>query len=69
MRCIDTIFEIKFDETNVIIIENPKAMREFVQNLMDSFANDNEDWMFSEKDRIIKKNSCVDIIFSLFSST
>ena len=63
----DERWELHPDKTNVVIVENPETMRNLIQNLVVALDEDNDDWIFSEHDKILKKKSCLDIVFSLFT--
>lgn len=53
--------------TNILVLESPKIYRETIQNLLLSLEEENEDWIFSDNENIVKKNKSLDIIHSLFS--
>ena len=59
-------FDLAIDRTNTLIIENPKNYREIILNLLQSYEEDNEDWIFSENENIYKTSQCVSIITSIF---
>lgn len=54
-------------KTNVLVLENSITYREVVQNLLCSIAEDDEQWIFSDGEKILKKSSVVDVIDSIFS--
>lgn len=59
--------QLRNDVTNVLVLESPKVYRNIVQNLYLSIEEDNEDWIFSKDDMILKKGTVLDVVNSLFS--
>ena len=58
--------ELKDVTTNVIVLECPKTYREALQRLDKSIAEDSDEWIFSENEKILKNNISIDIVHSLF---
>ena len=54
-------------KANVLVLENPKTYRDVVQDLLCSVIEDNEQWIFSEHEKILKKNATLDVVDSIFS--
>ena len=59
--------ELNIEKMNYLIIEAPKLYREIVQNLRTSIYEDNEEWIFSDNEKILKKAAVLDVIDSIFS--
>lgn len=57
--------ELNIEKINYLIIEAPKLYREIVQNLQTSIDEDNEEWIFSDNEKILKKAALLDVIDSL----
>lgn len=57
--------ELDIEKINYIIIESPKLYREIIQNLKTSIDEDNEEWIFSDNEKILKKAALIDMIDSL----
>lgn len=66
IKALNIKFDLAIDRTNTLIIENPKNYREIILNLLQSYEEDNEDWIFSENENIYKTSQCVSIITSIF---
>lgn len=54
-------------KTNILVLENSQTYRKVVQDLLCSIAEDNEQWIFSDNEKILKKSAVVDVIDSIFS--
>ena len=71
MKVYVKILETKIDmvntKANVLVLENPKTYRDVVQDLLCSIIDDNEQWIFSEDEKILKKNATLDVVDSIFS--
>ena len=71
MKFITDYLEIQMDMTNdkanMLIIENPKTYREVIENLLASITEDNEQWIFSDSEKIMKKSAVIDVVKSIFS--
>lgn len=57
--------ELNIEKINYLIIEAPKLYREIVQSLQVSIVEDNEEWIFSDNEKILKKAALVDTIDSI----
>ena len=57
--------ELNIEKINYLIIEAPKLYREIAQNLQTSIDEDNEEWIFSDNEKILKKAALLDVIDSL----
>ena len=66
-RYLDLSMQLKNTMTNILVLESPKMYRDIVQNLYQSIEEENEDWIFSEDEKILKKSASVDVVNSLFS--
>ena len=66
-RYLDLSVQLKNTMTNILVLESPKMYRDIVQNLYQSIEEENEDWIFSEDEKILKKSASVDVVNSLFS--
>lgn len=53
--------------SNILVLESSKMYRETVQNLYVSIEEDNEDWIFFEDEKTLKKSAVLDVVNSLFS--
>lgn len=53
-------------KANVFVLEEPKTYREMVQDMLCSIAEDNEQWIFSDNEKILKKNTVLDVVDSVF---
>lgn len=58
--------ELSIEKINCLVIESPRLYREVVQNLQASIDEDNEEWIFSDNEKILKKSTLLDVIDSLF---
>lgn len=58
--------ELSIEKINCLVIELPRLYREVVQNLQASIDEDNEEWIFSDNEKILKKSTLLDVIDSLF---
>lgn len=56
--------EMKQGEVNYLIIESVYEFRNVINELCISVRDDIEDWILSEREEILKKDSFLDIIFS-----
>ena len=52
--------------SNSIIIEEPILYRSTVNGLQQSIKEDNNKWIFSKDDMVLKKNSIINIVDSIF---
>ncbi len=66
-KSLDVKMELNIEKINYLIIEAPKLYRELVQNLQTSIYEDNEEWIFSDNEKILKKTTLLDVIDSIFS--
>lgn len=71
MKVYTKFLEAKIDminaSANVMVLENPKTYRGLVQDILDSVKADNEQWIFSDNEKILKKSSELDVVDSVFS--
>ncbi len=58
--------ELSIEKINCLVIESPGLYREVVQNLLTSIDEDNEEWIFSNNEKILKKATLLDVIDSIF---
>lgn len=58
--------ELINEKANVLILESSKTYRELINNLQIALEEDNDDWIFSDKESICKNNKCINIIYSPF---
>lgn len=63
---LDVKMELSIEKINCLVIESPRLYREVVQNLQASIDEDNEEWIFSDNEKILKKSTLLDVIDSLF---
>lgn len=63
---LDVKMELSIEKINCLVIELPRLYREVVQNLQASIDEDNEEWIFSDNEKILKKSTLLDVIDSLF---
>lgn len=63
---LDVKMELNIEKINCLVIESPRLYREVVQNLQASIDEDNEEWIFSDNEKILKKSTLLDVIDSLF---
>lgn len=54
-------------KANVIVLEDSKTYREVVQDILCSIAEDNEQWIFSDNEKILKKSVVLDVVDSISS--
>lgn len=62
---LDVKMRLDIEKTNYLIIESPKLYREVVQNLQKSVDEDNEEWIFSDDGKILKKAAVLEVIDSV----
>lgn len=58
--------DLFLEKTNILEIESSQIYRSVVCNINSSVMQDDDDWIFSDEEKIIKKSSFVDIINSPF---
>lgn len=63
---LDVKMELNIEKINCLVIESSILYREVVQNLQSSIDEDNEEWIFSDNEKILKKSTLLDVIDSLF---
>lgn len=63
---LDLKMELSIEKINCLVIESPGLYREGVQNLLTSIDEDNEEWIFSNNEKILKKATLLDVIDSIF---
>ncbi len=63
---LDLKMELSIEKINCLVIESPGLYREVVQNLRTSLEDDNEEWIFSDNEKILKKTTLLDVIDSIF---
>lgn len=63
---LDVKMELNIEKINCLVIESSILYREVVQNLQASIDEDNEEWIFSDNEKILKKSTLLDVIDSLF---
>ncbi len=63
---LDLKMELSIEKINCLVIESPGLYREVVQNLLTSIDEDNEEWIFSNNEKILKKATLLDVIDSIF---
>lgn len=54
------------DKTNILQIESAQIYRTVVCGINSAVLQDNDEWILSDEDKIMKKSSCIDIINSPF---
>lgn len=64
---VDVQMDMTNEKANMLIFENCKTYREIVQNLLNSISEDNEQWIFSNNEKILKKSSVIEVVDSIFS--
>lgn len=64
---VDVQMDMTNEKANILIFENCKTYREIVQNLLNSISEDNEQWIFSNNEKILKKSSVIEVVDSIFS--
>lgn len=52
---------------NVLIVENPQMYRAIVENLACSIKEDNEQWIFSDNEKELKKGQAIELVDSFLS--
>ena len=52
---------------NVLIVENPQMYRAIVENLACSIKEDNEQWIFSDNEKVLKKAQAIELVDSFLS--
>lgn len=63
---LDVKMELNIEKINCLVIESPRLYREVVQSLQASIDEDNEEWIFSDDGKILKKTTLLDVIDSIF---
>lgn len=58
--------ELVLDKTNILEIESPFLFREAISSINSSIEQDNDYWIFSDEDEILKKSLNVQIVQSIF---
>lgn len=64
---LNVCMDLKSSMTNIIIIESPQIYRETVYDLITSVMENNDNWIFSHGEKVLKKSTDIEIINSLFS--
>ncbi len=54
-------------KANVLVLEEPKTYREVVQDILCSITEENEQWIFSDNEKILKKSINLEVVDSIFS--
>lgn len=57
---------LELNKTNLLQIESSQIYREVICSINSSILQDNDEWIFSDKNQLIKKSSSIDIIHSPF---
>lgn len=57
--------QLSIERTNYIIVEAPKLYRGVIQNLQQSIEEDDEEWIFSDDEKILKKSGILNVVNSI----
>ncbi len=64
---IDAVLTLEEDIPYVIVIENPKMMRQFIQSLRIQLVTDQGPFVLSENENTLRMNKVADLIYNPFS--